>query len=106
MTQRIRGAVTSITPLSVKSETLRTHKYNYTGMVQSVSGTTIITKGKTLGVKTVITDNSTEFFKSKIKISLSDITAGSKIKISGTWDRTDKIITAKKVTLVPVAKKK
>lgn len=103
----IRGTAsgTNIDPQTIKNKTLGSHRYAYTGMVQSVSGSTIITKGKTLGVKTVITNDKTTFTSGKDTISLSDIPVGSKIKITGTWERSDKTITATKVQLLTKPKK-
>lgn len=77
------------------------HTWNFVGIVQSVSGSTITTKGKTLGKRTIITNASTKFTDAKKKpISLNDIRKGSLIRIKGTWATNEREITAQKVTLV------
>ncbi|MBI4268323.1 hypothetical protein HY627_00630 [Candidatus Uhrbacteria bacterium] len=98
----LAGTVPALAANTQKNEPkkLSIHTWNFVGIVQSVDGSTITTKGKTLGKRTILTNASTEFLKGKKKISINDITKGSLIRIKGTWDKNEREITAQKVTLV------
>lgn len=76
----------------------------FVGVVQTVEGDTITTSGKTLGKRTIITTPDTDMREGDNKIELSAITKGSLIRVTGTsTDKTNKTITAKKITLIKKA---
>lgn len=100
----LAGSVPALAVDAAKNDTkakkLRVHTWNFVGVVQSVSGSVITTKGKTLGKRTITTTPTTEFFEGTKKISITDIPKKSLIRVKGTWDKNEREITAQKITLV------
>ncbi len=102
-TLNVQGAVsgTNITATSIRDMSQQQKNASFSGSVSSVNGGSFVLASKNRGAQTVNTDSSTTFKElGQTSVSMSNITTGENVDVSGVWDSTASTVAASVVTIV------
>lgn len=98
----VRGTAdgSNIKAVIVRDTSLQAKNGVFSGKVAAVSGSSFTLETSGRGAQTVNTDSSTVFKKNGQPASLSDVVAGSQVRVTGVWDKTNNNILAKFVNVI------
>lgn len=84
----------------VQDLSLQARKGEFSGVVQSVNGTSFVLKTNNRGLQTINTNASTSVMKADQKVNLADVLVGATVKVDGVWNRVNDNLLAQNVRIV------
>lgn len=90
---------TSITATDVRDLSLQARHGQFNGTVQSISGTSFVITTEHKGTQTINTTSSTMYKHLGKTAAFTDIAVGSRLRVYGVWNTTNKNVTAKLIVI-------
>ncbi len=91
----------NLTAKTIRDESQQQRDATMSGSVQSINAPSFTITTSAHGTQTVNTTSSTTFKESgQTSVSITNVTAGENVTVSGVWDSTNNTIAASKVTII------